>query len=149
MHTTIVVGLLQLEDSVLFVKQAYGGHFWTLPGGVVEPGETLTDAAVREVREETGLETRVQGLVSVRERSDQTCFVFAAEAYGGTLVDTVPGEIEAVKWFTSREVAEAGQTIEQFPHFIVSHVFQFGMTVLKFQPWNGYTGPANVFLWEQ
>lgn len=146
MHTTIVIGLLHVAGSVLLVKQAYGAHLWTLPGGAVEPGETLTEAIMREVREETGLETRVQSLVSLRDRHDQTCLVFALEPCGGQLIDTVPGEIEAVKWFTTRDVAEADPIIEQFPRFIVKHALQSDLTALQAQPWTGYTGPAHLFL---
>lgn len=146
MHETIALGLSIREDSVLLVKQAYGGHFWTLPGGRVEPEETLVDAVVREVREETGLDTRVQGLVGMRNRADQTCIVFKVEVCGGNLVGNVPGEIEAVKWHNRGEVEEASQAIEQFPRYILSQVFQSGMTMLKAQAWEGYTGPADLFV---
>lgn len=41
---------------------------WSLPGGRVEVGETLREALVREVREETGIDVDVDGLIGVAER---------------------------------------------------------------------------------
>ena len=61
---TAAVALVVLDGRVLMVRQrrAYGVH-WELPGGYVEPGETLEQTAAREVLEETGVEVEVGPMV--------------------------------------------------------------------------------------
>lgn len=58
------------EDRVLLVQRgrepSYGK--WSIPGGLVELGESLQEAVVREVREETGLDVKVRDLVASLDR---------------------------------------------------------------------------------
>src|SRR5438128_12402839 len=65
------VGAVVLDgDRVLLVKRAHEplkGE-WSLPGGVVELGETLADALMREVLEETGVPIEIGEVVEVLDR---------------------------------------------------------------------------------
>ncbi|HSR10972.1 MAG TPA: NUDIX hydrolase [Thermodesulfobacteriota bacterium] len=65
-----VGGVVFLEDKVLLVKRGREPGFgdWSIPGGAVDTGETLKEAVVREVREETGLDVEVLALAKVLER---------------------------------------------------------------------------------
>lgn len=56
------------NGRVLMVRlQRPGRSFWVLPGGAIEDGESPQEAAIREVREETGLEVAIDRLLFVEE----------------------------------------------------------------------------------
>ncbi len=65
-----VTGAVVRDNRVLFVRRNYepSKGTWTLPGGFAEHTETLDEAVRRELREETGIEVEVQGVVGVRTR---------------------------------------------------------------------------------
>jgi ADP-ribose pyrophosphatase YjhB (NUDIX family) len=52
------------SSEILLMRRSDNGH-WGLPGGYVEPGESVASAAAREVREETGFDVEIGRLVGV------------------------------------------------------------------------------------
>ncbi|MBI2260538.1 MAG: NUDIX hydrolase [Caulobacterales bacterium] len=62
------VGVVCLRgDEVLLIRRGQPPRLgdWSLPGGRIEPGERAIDAASRELREETGVEAEITGLIDV------------------------------------------------------------------------------------
>ena len=58
------------QKQVLMIQrnQPPAMGFWSIPGGKLEPGESLAEACQREIKEETGLETNVKNIVAIVER---------------------------------------------------------------------------------
>lgn len=94
------------------------GLTWSLPKGTPDGDETPEETALREVREETGLEVRILASIGdihyrfMRDgrRIDKTVHYFLMEATGGDLADH-DHEFEDVRWF---DLAEA-EAMMSFP----------------------------------
>ena len=85
-----------LQDRV---KEDWKGY--TLPGGHIEPGESIVDAVVREMKEETGLTIRSPRLCGVKqfpiEGGRYIVFLFETDQFEGKVVDSDEGEMHWVK----------------------------------------------------
>ena len=81
--------IIEREGKVLMVKRAIepGYGLWSIPGGYVDRGEVVEEAAAREVLEETGLEVEIDRLVGLFSEAGHPVMVaaFAARESGGDL----------------------------------------------------------------
>lgn len=108
--STIAAGaVVRRDDAALLVRLTYSrqaGRFM-LPGGYVDPGETITAAIEREVLEETGVHAEVEGLIGLRSRVEDgisnTYCLFLLRYRDG--VPRPHGrENDEVRWFTRADL---------------------------------------------
>ncbi len=105
------------EGRVLLAWPAGHTDGWGTVGGAVDPGESPAAAAIREAREEIGVEVRLGRLVDVLggpdyevtyPNGDRVAYVTAV--YEASIVEGVPapadGELSDVAWFSREELAE-------------------------------------------
>jgi len=111
------VGAIIVENErVLLVKRGHAPLLgeWSIPGGVLELGEALEEAVVRETLEETGLRVETAGLLGVydrvlRDADERTLYHYVLVDYLCHRVSGEPhaaGDAAEVRWFSQEEVAQ-------------------------------------------
>ena len=120
-----VGAVVVVDDELLLIRRGHGpgAGEWSVPGGRVEPGETLAEAVVREVAEETGLEAVCGSLLGYVERiHDDRHFVildFDATVLQGDQPRAGDDAVEA-RWVPLGDVAEL-RLVEGLAEFLHEH----------------------------
>jgi len=103
--------ILKQDDQVLFVKRCnsdWASERWNFPGGLLEDGETLLQAAVRETQEETGVvvdpaDFKLVHVLHVQAGGTNTRtiigFYFMATKWTGTSINNEPDKHSDIGWF--------------------------------------------------
>lgn len=116
-HIVAAGGFVENADGeILLVKTRRDGH-WVFPGGQVEVGENLIDGAIREVKEESGIDVKVSHLVGIFSNTatyeghsgvkivpTKVMFDFVCEPIGGNL--TTSDETSDSRWVSKGEVLD-------------------------------------------
>lgn len=102
------------DDGRILLAKRTDNRLWTIPGGTMKPGETIAGTAVREVKEETGIDVEIVSLVGIYtnprhvvEYSDgevrqQFSVCFACQPIGGELATS--DETSEVGYFSPGEL---------------------------------------------
>ena len=111
---SVNVGVINERGELLLIRRTDNDN-WAMPGGAMDIGESIAEAAVRETREETGIDCEVVRLVGVYtnprhvmlytsngEVRQECSLVFAARPAGGEL--TTSSESREVRWVAPDEI---------------------------------------------
>lgn len=108
--------IIKRGNKILLLKRSrkvsHGRGEWALPGGHLEFGETLEEAARREVGEETGLKIAHPQFLAVfnersylvKDRKHIVCVVFLTRYLGGKLKNLEPRKHLEMSWFTLEQL---------------------------------------------
>ena len=109
--TMIVCALIRRDGRLLLVEEmeaADPGPTWMLPGGRLEPGETLTDGLRRELAEETGLQLADHAVIAfavdmVRSDGRYSAITFDCDGAGSVEPNDPDGLVLSAEWLDTDE----------------------------------------------
>lgn len=103
-----VLGVIRRDGRLLMIQRSRTVRAplaWCFPGGTVEPGESQTEALVREMREEVSLDVAPGRLLTTQTKHDGglVLYCWSAEILRGEPIPN-PREIANVRWMTPGEI---------------------------------------------
>ena len=140
----------------LVVEKTYSGlkGQWSLPAGFVQQGETIDEAMVREVKEETGIKASVHGLVAFRsgvinsEISDNMAILYAQARTYDIVVQEA--EIRTAAWLSPVDIAASEKSSSLLKELAHTHITSHFLPVVdSFNPGEVFEYTAyKLFLYE-
>jgi 8-oxo-dGTP diphosphatase len=145
-----VSGIVDYDGKWLVVKKSYSGlkGQWSFPAGFVEANETIDEAIVREVHEETGIDTKVKDIVGIRsgvikEKISDNMILFSLKAEHDDIVIDEK-ELESAAFISPKqllndqdssllvkEYAKSNMLNQMFQTYNLNPGLQFGYTKYK------------------
>jgi len=116
------------EHHQLLMVQGEDGTAWAVPSGGLEPGETLQECCIREVREETGYEVEVVGELFVKRKQTASgirveTHYFEVRVTGGELrIEDPDGIITHVSWRTPDEVSGCSHAYPEDREYLIDYM---------------------------
>ena len=109
LHPKIVAGVVPVRDGrILLTRRAIEPALglWTFPGGYVDWGESVADAARREMREEVGLDLEPGGLLGIYSYSDApvVIVVYHVTVPDGLEAEADPHEVSETAYFSCEAI---------------------------------------------
>jgi 8-oxo-dGTP pyrophosphatase MutT (NUDIX family) len=115
-RTSSLVAIFDENREHILLTRRRDNERWCLPGGGIEPGESAAEGAVRETREEVGLDVRVKRLVGIYSSPDHllvyqsghkfqyVSMLFEVEITGGEL--SLSDEVSEYRFFPLAEISQ-------------------------------------------
>ncbi len=137
-ETVVCVGaVVRQGEQFLLVRQSSGHSLegqWTIPWGQIEPGESPSAAVLREIKEEAGVDARIDGLLGIQELPEPWLgmigIIFLCDHVEG---EPVPDgrETDAAAYILSNELESMSDSIEPLTSWLVRRIASGDVSLLR------------------
>lgn len=148
-ETVVCVGAVVCKgNQVLLVRQAEGHPLqgkWTIPWGRLDPGESPSAAALREVREEGNVRAEIVGLLGVQEIpppwNGQLAILYLCSHVEG---EPTPDhrETDAARYFADSDIETLTESVEPFSRWLSRRVLNGQVSLTREDPTNPFRPKA-------